>query len=195
MVRSLLRKRLTKRQARDDLRAPNTSGGEASPESTSGTSTPSSDHASPNAFGDLNVTPPPPPSSGDISTQRASPLSTILHRYKLRSPAAVAPQVMTNKQQSRSTHDTNSNAGFSEEDDDHSTAPVADSNTEPATAIDENAEPVQTSREDHESLTASTTRPTGKRTKSAEIIPNAITKAGEQLLGIKLDDKRRTRSQ
>ncbi|KAK0291033.1 hypothetical protein LTR35_001754 [Friedmanniomyces endolithicus] len=195
MVRSLLRKRLTKRQARDDLRAPNTSGGEASPESTSGTSTPSSDHAGPNAFGDLNGTPPPPPSSGDNSTQRASPLSTILHRYKLRTPAAVAPQVMTNKQHSRSTHDTNSEAGFSEEDDDHSTGPVADSNTEPATAIDENAEPVQIFGEDRDSLTASTTRPTGKRTKSAEIIPNAITKVGEQVLGIKLDDKRRTRSQ
>ncbi|KAK0925931.1 hypothetical protein LTR57_004535 [Friedmanniomyces endolithicus] len=195
MVGSLLRKRLNKRQARDDLRSPTTSGGEASSNSNSGTSTPSSEHGSPVAFGDLSGTPPPPPPSGESSVRGASPLRSIMHRYKLRTPAAVAPQVMTGKQQSQSTKDTNSDAGFSEEDDDHSTAPVSDSNTEPATVIDENAELVQTFGEDHESQTASTARPTGKRTKSPEIIPNAITKAGEQLLGIKPADKRRTRSQ
>ncbi|KAK0818045.1 hypothetical protein LTR75_002763 [Friedmanniomyces endolithicus] len=37
MVGSLLRKRLNKRQARDDLRSPTTSGGEASSNSNSGT--------------------------------------------------------------------------------------------------------------------------------------------------------------
>ncbi|KAK0878628.1 hypothetical protein LTR87_007489 [Friedmanniomyces endolithicus] len=147
MVGSLLRKRLNKRQARDDLRSPTTSGGEASSNSNSGTSTPSSEHGSPVAFGDLSGTPPPPPPSGESSVRGASPLRSIMHRYKLRTPAAVAPQVMTGKQQSQSTKDTNSDAGFS------------------------------------------------KRTKSPEIIPNAITKAGEQLLGIKPADKRRTRSQ
>ncbi|KAK1820711.1 hypothetical protein LTR12_004875 [Friedmanniomyces endolithicus] len=195
MVGSSLRKRLTKRQARDDLRSPNTSGGEASSNSNSGTSTPSSDHGSPIAFGDLSGTPPPPPTRGDSSVRGASPLRSIMHRYKLRTPAAVAPQVMTGKQQSQSTNETNSDAGISEEDDDDPAPSASDPNTEPTTTIHENVQTLQISGEDRASLTASTTRPTGKRNKSAETIPNAITKAGGQLLGIKLDDKRRTRSQ
>ncbi|KAK0944780.1 hypothetical protein LTR29_003793 [Friedmanniomyces endolithicus] len=195
MVGSLLRKRLIKRQARDDLRSPSTSGGEASPNSNSGTSTPSSEHGSPIAFGDLSGTPPPPPPSGDSSIRGASPLRSIMHRYKLRTPAAVAPQVMTGKQQSQSTNDTNTDAGISEEDNDDPAPSASDPNTEPTTTIRENVYTVQICGEDRESLTASTTRPTGKRTKSAETSPNAITKAGEQLLGITPAEKRRTRSQ
>ncbi|KAK5726916.1 hypothetical protein LTR15_002806 [Elasticomyces elasticus] len=173
MIGSSLRKRLSKRQAKDDLHSTSPSSDEAS----SRGSTPSSEVAG------ANIIPPPP--ARDSTIRRVSPSDASINSYKSRTPAAVAPATVTRSYKAPATVG-NSTISCEQYDYDYeSDSGAAYSNTAPTTPGLEKADPVLIAGGNFHVLTGSRTRRTGKRNHSVELLPkDVISKTGEQLLGL-----------
>ncbi|KAK5744988.1 hypothetical protein LTR17_001739 [Elasticomyces elasticus] len=173
MISSSLRKRLSKRQAKDDLRSPSPSSDEAS----SRGSTPSSENAGANSI--------PPPPARDSTIRRVSPSDASINSYKSRTPAAVAPATVTRSYKAPAISGISTPSIEQYDYDYESDSGAAYSNTAPTTPGLEKADPVLIAGGNFHLLTGSRTRPTGKRNHSVELLPkDIISKTGEQLLGL-----------
>ncbi|KAK5687116.1 hypothetical protein LTS10_001253 [Elasticomyces elasticus] len=173
MISSSLRKRLSKRQAKDDLRSPSPSSDEAS----SRGSTPSSEIAGANTI--------PLPPARDSTIRRVSPSDANINSYRSRTPAAVAPATVTRSYKAPATSGVSIPSIEQYDYDYESDSGAAYSNTAPTTPGLEKADPVLIAGGNFHLLTGSRTRPTGKCNHSVELLPkDVISRTGEQLLGL-----------
>jgi len=192
MPGSSLRKKLNKRQAKDNLKSPYASEDEASSNATPRVPTAATESYS--ALDDLANTPPPPSSESSIS-RVVSPSSTTMNRYKLRAPAAVAPSATGIPKPKGPREDVSlGKAAVEQESDDDEPPSSTRCNTSPGSPIVEKADGLEFAGANINFLASSFTRPgSNKRAKTADVLPQSI--SAKNNVYIKVPARRSSRSQ
>lgn len=177
-----MRKRLTRRQGSEELRAHMTDDEDSSDSSRSENGITS--RARSHAPADLNSTPPAPT---HYTIRRVSPPSSVLDRYKSRAPAAVAPSVSPG-----ADHKTGRNSSFSEIFDSSITPIATPPATHPGTPLRETPDPILVRGGLHYLMTRPKDCMENKRS-SAEVLPTVEAMASPSIA--ETPRKRLTRAQ
>ncbi|KAK5127999.1 hypothetical protein LTR85_005116 [Meristemomyces frigidus] len=177
-----LRRRLTRRQANEELRAHVSEDDDDSGSSGAETGWTARRFTS----GDLST--PPPPHRSTI--RQVSPSSSLLDRYKLRAPAAVAPSVSPAKLD----HKTGRNTAFSEIFDTTITPIATPPATHPGTPVRETPDPILVRGAAYHTMTGPRDS-TEDRRGSVEVMPVMETMSSLSIADVPVSRKRLTRSQ